>query len=227
MKANNFKIIVLALVIFTGTAKSFGQGLSLGAKAGIGFSYLSNFEKSSGIDRKTNMMALGGLIMNYKFGKLIGIQVELLYQQKGEVYKMDFEYDGNTTTYKDKIVLNYITLPVLLHLSHSFGKFNLFGGFGPYGGYAFNGKIKAIEPDKDEEKLEFGKDRLRRFDVGLSFDLGFGIKGDSGGNLFLDLRYDLGLLDIVWATDKPDDYKSTCTRSVGVTLGYMIPIGKK
>jgi hypothetical protein len=226
MKTKTISIIVLAMVFFFGTAKTFGQGLSLGAKAGIGFSYLSNFDDSFGTKRNTNMMALGGFIMNYKFGKVIGLQVELLYQQRGEVYRWDFEYGGNSTHYKGKIVINCLTLPVLLHASHSFGKINLFGGFGPYVGYAFSAKSKEIEPEKDEEKLEFGKDNLRRFDVGLSFDFGFGYKLGSG-NLFLDLRYDLGFMDILYITDKPDGYKSMCNRNAGISLGYLIPIGKK
>ena len=127
MKTKTISIIMLASVLFFGTAKTFGQGLSLGAKSGIGLSYFSNFDDAGdkNFKRSPDMMILGGFIMNYKFGKLIGIQTELLFQQKGEVYKEDVGNDGTSVLYKAKIYFNYLTLPVLIQASHSFGNFNL------------------------------------------------------------------------------------------------------
>jgi hypothetical protein len=84
MKTKTISIIVLATVLFFGTTKTFGQGLSLGAKSGIGLSYFSNFDDAGdkNFKRSPDMMILGGFIMNYKFGKLIGIQAELLFQSE-------------------------------------------------------------------------------------------------------------------------------------------------
>jgi hypothetical protein len=228
MKTKIISLCMLTLILFFGTARTFGQGLSLGAKVGIGLAYFSNFDDGGDKDfkRSPDMTILGGVIMNYKFGKLIGLQTELLFQQKGEVYKENVENNGTSELYKAKIFFNYLTLPILIQASHSFGKFNLFGGLGPYVGYALNGKIIAIKPDKDEIKLEFGKDKFRRIDVGLSIDLGCGYKLGPG-NCFLDLRYDLGFMDIQQIADKPDGYKTKSTRNFGIAFGYLIPLGKK
>ena len=224
MKTRAF-IIMLAMMLTAGILKTSAQGLSLGAKAGIGIPYFTHFDlMDDDLKRTPGIMAQGGFILNYKFNSLIGIQAELLYQQKGEKIKgyiNDLEEDVET-----RILLNYLTLPVLVQVSHSFNNFNLFGGFGPYIGYALNGKIIETQPEKVENKLQFGKNNFRRIDFGLSFDLGCGYKVGPG-NLFLDLRYDLGFLDVFYITGSPEGYKKRCPRSADITVGYLIPIGKK
>ena len=219
MKTKTFTLVLLALFLLLGTARTSGQTFSLGAKVGAGISYFSNFDDYNGlIKRSPNIMVDGGVIANLSFTQLISLQFEILYEQKGEKYKMTL----GTTTQTSRFYLNYLTLPILVEFSHSFGNFNLFGGLGPYMGYALNGKIK--NPDTTEN-IEFGKDKFRRFDVGASVDLGVGYKAGPG-HIFLDLRYNYGLMDIQQPKDKPEGYKSHCNRNFGIYLGYLIPLGK-
>jgi hypothetical protein len=220
MKAKLLSIAMLVILLSAGSVKTSGQQLSLGAKAGVGLSNFSNYE-SNGMDvkRLPNVMVQGGFVLDYGFTKLFGIKAEILFQQKGEVYK-----DAHSSA-KFKIYFNYITLPILFRVSHSFGNFTLSGGAGPYVGYALNGKLVGIEPDNNSSKLEFGKDKSRRFDAGLCIDMGGGFKLGPG-TLFLDLRYDLGLMDISQPASKPSGYKTHDTRNFGICAGYLIPLGR-
>lgn len=220
MKTRISTIVIMIFVLITGSVKTSGQQLSLGAKTGIGFATFSNFDPGEGsVTRSPNTMVQGGFVMDYKFGKLIGISVEALYQQKGEVYK------STSSSAKLKLYMNYLTIPIMVKASHSFGNFTIFGGLGPYMGYALNGKLVGLGNDKGSVKLEFGKDNFRRFDVGICIGLGGGIKLGPG-NLFLDARYDYGLLDVQQPVDKPEGYKTHCNRNFGISLGYMFHLGK-
>jgi hypothetical protein len=232
MRAKTISVAVFIMLSLLGTATLSGQRLSLGAHAGAGISYSSNLYAAkdlSGVDdisRYPDVMATGGFIMNYRFNKWLGLRADLLFQQKGERYEFDMmQYDG-PKHYELEIYVNFITLPVLVQASHSFGKFILTGGTGLFIAYSLNGKLLMIKPEKTEVNIEFGKDQFTRFDIGLSFDLGFGYSLGPG-NLFMDLRYDLGLLDVYHLSDKPEDYKPAYTRNAGITLGYLIPLGEK
>jgi hypothetical protein len=224
MKTKTFTISLLAMLLLIVTAKTSGQIFSLGVKAGAGFSYLSHFEKNGeDIKRFTNIMFDGGLTGNVKFTKLVSLQFEILFEQKGENYKINLTSGtGTTETEKMKIYLNYLTLPILVEFSHKFGNFILFGGLGPYIGYALDGKMIL---GSQKVSMKFGKDEFRRFDAGLSADLGCGYKAGPG-NIILDLRYNYGFMDIEQLKDKPDGYKSHCNRNLGIYLGYVIPLGK-
>ncbi len=220
MKTRLVAFSLLAMILLAGTAQTSGQGFSIGAKAGVGFSYLSNFKDYEDmLKRSPNIMADGGLTGNAAFTSLVSLQFELLYEQKGE--KLQTTYQGITT--KVSLLINYITLPILVEFGHSFGNVKIFGGIGPYIGYAINGKVVA---PGSNDKIEFGKDNYRRFDAGGSADLGAGIKAGPG-HIFLDLRYNYGLMDIQQMTNKPDGYKSLCNRNFVVSLGYLLPLGKK
>jgi hypothetical protein len=220
MKTINFIPALLALLILAATSRTSAQTFSLGAKAGAGISYFSNFDKGDyDIKRSPNIMVQGGLVAKLDLSKLVGIQFEILYHQNGEKYEMAVE-PGLTT--EMKLAINYITLPVLAEFSHAFGKVTLFGGLGPYFGYALNGKTTVLGTS---EKIDFGKDNYRRFDVGASGDVGIGLKAGKG-NIFLDFRYNYGFMDVMQVEDKPEGYKPHCTRNFGIYLGYMIPLGK-
>lgn len=219
MKTKIFALSLLALLLMTGATNLRGQTFSLGVKAGAGFSYYSNFDKMEGLlKRSPNIGIDAGLIGNVRLSNLISLQFETLFEQKGEKYKMTLGNSSETA----KIYMNYITLPVLLEFSHSFGNFSLFGGVGPYVGYALGGK--TVTPDTTV-KMEYGKDKFRRFDAGASAGLGAGLKAGKG-KIFLDLRYNYGFMDIEQLSKKPEGYKAHNNRNFVLSFGYIIPLGK-
>ena len=218
MKTKISTLSLLALLLLTGAANVSGQTFSLGAKVGPGIAYYSNFDKLDGLlVRSPNIRIDAGVIGNLSFNKLVSLQFEMLYEQKGEKYKMTFE-----TTETARIYLNYITMPVLIQFSHSFGRVKLFGGAGPYVGYALDGKMIDSE---SKTTIKFGKDEFRRFDAGATANLGFGVKAGPG-HIFLDVRYNYGLMDIQQPEKKPEGYKPHHNRNLDVCVGYIIPLGK-
>jgi Outer membrane protein beta-barrel domain len=221
MKTKTISLCMLSLILLFGSAKTLGQGFSLGAKAGVGLSYFSNFD-DGGTDmtkRSTNIMFDGGLIGNLSFTKSVSLQFELLFEQKGEKYKITLLQEM-----KARLYLNYLTLPIMVEFSHQFGNFKLFGGLGPYIGYALDGKM-IFGDQKESIKFGTGDGEYRRFDAGLSVNLGGGFKVGRG-NIFLDLRYNYGFIDVQQLKDKPEGYKTHCNRNFGIYLGYLIPLGK-
>lgn len=219
MKTKIVTISLLSLFLLSGSTQTSGQGFSLGAKAGAGFSYLSNFDNNEGmLKRSPNIMFDGGLIGNAAFSKLISLQFEVLFEQKGEVYKMTVD----ETTEKLNFRMNYLTLPILLQFSQSFGNIKLFGGLGPYVGYAISGKFGTSDASV---KIKFGKGEFSRIDAGAAVNLGAGFKAGRG-HILLDLRYNYGLMDIIQPEEKQDGYKTKCNRNFVVSVGYLIPLGK-
>jgi hypothetical protein len=70
--------------------------------------------------------------------------------------------------------------------------------------------------------MEFGDGAYRRFDMGLAFGAGIGLEMGPG-IISLDLRYDLGFVNIKNGP-KAEDSKASCNRAFTIGLEYMIPL---
>ncbi len=225
---NVYVFTFLALIQFIAEPAVYSQKFTAGGKIGMGISSLSNWEyRSSGSENKTRPR-LVGLLVNltgkYQFSDLLGLQAEFQYIQKGEGLKIA---GSDKAAYKGKTRISYLTIPVLINVSHDFDKIVVYGVLGPYFGFGLSGKSISLEPYNGEKELKFGKGELRRFDMGLSIGAGAGYRLGPG-DVFLDLRYDLGFMDIYSTSDedKGTNYKATCNRSFCISVGYLIPLGK-
>ena len=242
---------ILVSLFLVGTVSTFSQKFSLGARAGVDFGYLSNFSKlksqaeESHGTVKQNMHTgfQGGIVAAYSFNKVLGLQGELIFDRKGE--KLDYSYTytgatksaGMTTSFKENNTITYLTIPILLKVGTEIGKFKIHGLLGPYIGIGIGGKVKfsgtgdikdidvkfekAPENPTSDQQYEY----LKRLDVGVTigvepaFTLG-------PGYIFLDVRYNYGLLDIQNPYKKPDGYFTRCNHTFGISAGYMITFGK-
>lgn len=93
---------------------------------------------------------------------------------------------------------------------------------GPSFGYGLNGKTKGENNgNKEEEDIEFGEDGLKRFDFSLAFGAGIGFPVSSG-QLFIDLRYLLGLANISKSSDP--DAGTLKNRGLNFGVGFLVPI---
>ena len=133
---------------------------------------------------------LVNLTGKYQFNDLLGLQAELQYIQKGEGLKIPGSVEGD---YKGKTRISYLTIPVLINVSHAFDKILVYGVLGPYFAIGLSGKSISLEPYAGENDLVFQEGELRRFDMGLSIGAGAGYRLGPG-DVFLDLRYDLGFM---------------------------------
>ncbi|MDJ1501773.1 porin family protein [Xanthocytophaga agilis] len=176
------------------------------------------------------------------------IQPEILYTQKG--YKLSGkESDGEGGSYDAKMdtKFNYLEIPVLFKAS--FGDedaLRFFGYVGPYFGYALNGKSKSKlssggasidfttkikfgdEPENAADDEEYySSDDANRLDIGAYVGAGASLPVGPGA-ISLEARYGYGLTNFYKTPDGGDkkDYKSQ-TRTIGIFVGYSIPLGGK
>ena len=206
-------------------SKFVNKGFSLGVKAGIDLSRVSNEDLPSGMEKVSKIGFQGGFVGNLGFGKFLSVQMELLFAQKG--FKIKETESG--VTVKAWTTVNYLEIPLLLKFSLPAGPVVIFANVGPSFGIGLTGKI-ATEPDLGmDQKVSFDDGGLKRFDFGLLFGAGAGIKVGPG-LIYLDLRYGLGISDINNVTDavkNADGYKKNSNRNFGIAVGYLIHMGKQ
>ena len=190
--------------------------------------------EADGGSRPLSIGFSAGVAFAIPVGDIFSIQPEILYTQKGFKEKYDDDY------FQSKI--NYVEIPVLLKFT--FGEedeLRFFGYVGPYVGYALNGSIIFKEGgEKNTLKSKFGDEpanytgddlyiptnEVNRLDIGAY--IGAGISYPLGpGALSLEGRYGYGFTNFDKDSSgqaSKEDLKSQ-NRTIGVFLGYSIPLG--
>ncbi len=133
----------------------------------------------------------------------------LQYSSKGA--KSEETIMGTDIT--NKMVLNYLEVPLNLAYKPLLGNGNLIVNFGPYLGYAIGGKYKIEGDGGDvEEDIEFGSgdDEMKPFDMGANIGFGYML----GGGLSFKLNAQLGLISI---SNGDDAVKNS---GFGLSVGY-------
>jgi len=149
MKNQNLQTLIVIIILFLGisSTQSLKAQSEFGLKGGILFSNIHHSESNSNleIERKTGL-TIGAFYKKQNLLGAIGIQTELLYQQKGANYFIpkpgtDSISDGENnyplpdSYYRDTEKLHYFTIPILFTLSTT--KFmKLYAG--PEFGYLFS-----------------------------------------------------------------------------------------
>jgi hypothetical protein len=225
MKTKSLHIVIVMIMFLMQIPTAFSQDFSVGGKVGIDLSSFSHWSKfksddlkdASNIKHPPKIGLQIGAVGNYTFNEYLALQVELLVQQKGESYKFQEQYLNDTYSNKKSQTVTYITIPILARGNYSFGKFTISAVLGPYIGTE---KQKFGKTKNDSSEL-----KLHRFDIGLSF--GIIPSYELGpGSIFLDLRYDLGFIDAYNPNTKPEDYLTACNRNFGISVGYLVKLGK-
>ena len=214
---------------------TFSSGLRVGINS-ADMEFQSAFEdEDMTFSNRTGIYV--GLPVEIRFSNAFALQPELNFIQKG--VNAEYQYSGSdwqeeSTT---EITLNYLELPVLAKLSAGTEQFQMFALAGPRISMALDGEISMdYEYYMDGELVDYGSGSLsipvgessedgigaNRFDFGLTFGLGASLKAGPG-RVMVDARYDLGLGN--WNYDAADSEEEIFNRGVGVTLGYLMPLG--
>ncbi len=172
-----------ALVFSCAILPSLAQGPAFGIKAGVNFSTLSVDEADK---NQPDVGLHGGLFARTSPSSDIGLQVELLYVNKGShaTYStlfglIDQELDLN---------MNYLELPVLA----SFRIGDIVDlQIGGYGAFLVNANIRS-SGDLGTQSDDLDRDNFQSADFGIAGGVGFNL----GSNLQLGLRYDHGLINV-------------------------------
>lgn len=188
----------------------------VGIKAGP---TLSNYKTKTPWKEVSNLGYTFGAVGYKQMTANFGMGIELQYIQKGYYHKI-----CNTIT--DKLKAQYLEVPIVLDYTFiipGLRNFKVHGNIGVYTAFWLSGKYQsegAVFTDTSED-FDFDTSNAKRFDFGPNAGgrLEYFLKN---GSLSLDLRYELGLLDL---QDKLNDNTNNTNRAFVIGFSYMKPLG--
>jgi len=245
-----FSLLVIVLL----TTPNYGQ-VSIAPTMGLTYSsrtgWYNGNEASPEQNNKFILGFTGGVAVNIELSKMISLQTEFLWIQKGMItasmYPFFIDFGQNFKGGDLKIIYNFLEIPLLIKFS--FGNdIKYFVETGPYVSYAINGKYK-YEPysyfDGTEssgkinfeeftfENIQDGRPHdpkyFNQLDVGIYIGGGIG-KKVGPGTLLIDLRYGFGFIDYYKIENfryVPEGYRPFYNRNFNLTFAYFISLGKK
>jgi len=194
-------LVLLALITTTG----FSQ--TLGLKGGATY---YTFKGSDANDYEYRLGYTAGLMLQQHINDLIGLQVEALYTSKGA----RIESRAGSNEVQEAYRLNYVDVPVLLHLSAN----GLFIDLGPQA--SFIAKARKIREVTSGSTTTTAKTDVtdQPYTIDFGYAAGLGYRGSSG--IGLELRYNGGFKKI----DDEGAYAGRVRRNSGfnVMLSYLV-----
>lgn len=181
------------------------QNTSVGLRGGLNIANVSGDAVS---DTKSKIGVNFGALLTYSVAPTFGITGEINFTSKGN------KYDNSDATTS----INYMEIPI--YGAYYFGdagatlRPKLFAG--PAIGILMTAKneLGGVEVDT--------KDFTEPVEFGAVFGLGFNKRVGDGNWIYVDLRYNLGLTDIV--KDNPSD-NMVKNNVISLNLAYTIPLG--
>ncbi|WP_276483721.1 porin family protein [Paraflavitalea pollutisoli] len=161
------KNLIIALFLLTGSIGFAQTEVRIGPKVGVN---ISSFAPSPHAEIQTLVGYQAGGVASFSLSKLLSVQPELFYSAEG------------ATSPGMKYSLNYLRLPLLIHLQHASG---FYAQAGPQAGYLLSGKSKDKLLDKQYEL----KGLMGHFETSFVVGLGYRLQQGFG----FDLRYAAGL----------------------------------
>lgn len=210
----NHLILILLLIIVSCTIAAQPRlrtpEIHVGAQAGVMASTVIFKPTIQGAEIPNVLLSpSGGLVFRYIGHKVCAIQVEANYMQRGWIEKTD---NVNYTRQ-----LDYIEIPLLMHLY--FGKRSIRGFFnlGPQIGYCF--RDIAIGTSNPQYKHQYS-DIQKPFDWGLAGGLGIYYQSYKIGLFQLEARcnYSFGS---IFNNQKTDHFDFANSLNVSLNLAYM------
>lgn len=208
---NNLKK-VLFLFAFLGLFSAVQAQIGIGPKVGINIATLGGDDVGDDDGLGSIVGLQFGAAAEIGINEMFAVQPELLFFQKGA--KQEFEILGET--FEAEQFLNYFEIPILLKIMFGDSEgTQFFASVGPSFGFGLGGKAKS---GGEEEDIDFEESGLSKLDIGAS--VGAGVQLPAGpGNLFIDVRYLLGLTTL----DDEGDFDMK-NRGIGIAAGFLFPI---
>ncbi|MBL0740907.1 porin family protein [Chryseolinea lacunae] len=206
---------LLLLFICTATVAS-AQIWYVGVKAGP---TLSNYKTKTPWKEASNLGYTFGFTAFKQINSHVGVAFDLQYIQKGYYHKV-----CNTIT--DKLQAHYLEVPIVFDYTFilpGLKNLKLHGNVGVYTAYWLSGKYKTegFDPGTTGDDFDFSQSGAKRFDFGPNVGgrLEYFLRN---GSVSLDLRYELGLMDL---QKKTNDDMNNVNRAFIIGFSYMKPIG--
>ena len=200
------------------------QSNQMGLLAGINISNLD--EKNANYDNRTEY-AFGG-ILEFSRNEMFSICLEPMYLQKGaseeiSILGINFEMDWR---------INYLEVPVMLKYKMGQNPTKFYFIFGPTFGILLSSEMEVSALG---ESIEVDvKDIMESIDFGVSFGGGLSFPMGVNSTIFIDIRYTLGLADIIKggtieSAGETESIPDTEVKTNGIliTAGFLFPMGQK
>ena len=209
-----FTVSLATLALFCLATPSFGQRLSAGPKVGVNFSTWSGDIED--VDTKTGFNV--GAVFGIDLSEYFRLQIEGQYVQKGV---KDSE-QGLTA----KIKVDYIEFlfPATLTIPTGSGAVTPRFFAGPSLAFEMNCTVTAeYQGSDDSASCSDGGLESKSVDFGLLIGAGLDVATGNSGAVFLDILYNLGLVNI---NDTPGgEDVSVKNRNIQIDAGYKFFFG--
>ena len=219
-----FKQICIIIFLLSFNKQGIAQ-ISIGIKGHISTIGAPLIAKQDFFSKKLRPTLNPGVSIfgEYKLNKFLAIQPEIAYRQN----QSHFQLHSSPQTIHTSII-SYIRMPLLFKCSQNQKWINLIVFGGPNFGYAVGlNSVETIDEWLANKtvytKLDFKEYQISRFDFALTAGIGIEKTIANKFRTSLDIRYDLGLTDIIKAP-----FYSYVNRGIALEMGILIPIsGKK
>lgn len=195
MTMKKLTLILAAVLLTTG---AFAQkGFYYGAKAGLNLSQI--FETDDWYDGapfkvKHQMYAdfYAGAFVEYRFSRVIGLQLEAVYSRQGDALKFE-SLDDVKIKFISKF--DYINVPLLIKI-YPTEKFSI--DFGPQFGFVTKAKLSQKVVDKTDGRAvnksseNFNSDDYEKFDLSIAMGVSYQITD----MLEVSARYNIGMTKV-------------------------------
>ena len=201
------KKLILSLTLMLFSATAFAQA-SFGLKAGG----MLSTRVTNSLDHNLDIAKLsyvGGAFYSFPISEQFGLQVELLYANKG------LQGAGGGLVVLVREDLHYLNLPVMLQYKL---RERLTLELGPEIGYLIGQK----------QTFNFGTQPPSPFMKNLDMAINLGVGYEPVNRVLLNLRYNFGIFDIdrpfheVFPGNPPQEDRHRANRTLQLTVGYRI-----
>jgi len=165
---------------------------------------------------KSMMGANAGAYVDIKLASIIWLSLQPSYSQEGTKIHYSVAYQEEALD-SIHIRLNYFSIPLLLKVSSTNGRFYAIGGI--EAGMLLNSQISSDGKDLDNDLKLTDWNMAMHFGAGIKIPIGF-------PRLFVELRYTQGLLDLTNEAIEKSYIPRVKTSGFKILAGIEIPISK-
>ncbi len=194
MKRNFIHLfVVFMLISFSGSALA-QLAINPGVKGGLNYVTIVTDADEDNIESKLGLH--GGLFVMITPVPLLSFQAEALFTQKGAKETASVDIGGTVLTSTADYSINYVEIPLIGKLNLPVGDLFLVNIMaGPAFGIKLSEKIEIDGEDLDTD------DFFEKNDIGLVLGVGGTMAPSNGPKVVADIRFVLGLTDIVELED--------------------------
>ncbi len=220
------RLMIAVLIVIVAAAPASTVAFDAGFKTGACFANISGDIPDLGSDFTMRNGFSGGLFFDFKLGDRLSIQPEVIYMQKGAwMKKIPFQFPTPEEIFEGEMDVEfrmwYFEFPILLKYTM---RTNSFLRPFLYGGPALSYTQRAvIEVTQNIGPYSWGarddiSGQLKKWDVGATFGGGMHFAFGSSFSVFLEGRYNLGLVNL----SKMEDDTTVKNRAITALIGLNI-----